>query len=162
MVVEVDRELQHEIITYARTGAVTNLTGAFSTSGFTSLASSETVVFESADTMMSEMRQSGSRTLHLANWPHRSPWAEHAVTATGPSIAWMTSATEMPAAVRRACSRPRTLLRGQEAAAGQAFAAPWPSTRSGSRSFPRFPCTRGPGPEGQMGHRDERVIGFLR
>ncbi len=45
--------------------------------------------------MRSRIFQSGSRTLHVANWPHRSLWAEHAVTVSGPSIAWMTSATEM-------------------------------------------------------------------
>ena len=43
------------------------------------------------------MRQSGSRTLHFVNCSHCSSSVEQAVTVSGPSIAWMMSATEIAA-----------------------------------------------------------------
>ena len=61
----------------------------------TSEAISDTQHVESAMTIRSRIFQSGSRTLHVANCPQRSLWAEQAVTVNGPSIAWMTSATEI-------------------------------------------------------------------
>ena len=45
--------------------------------------------------MRSLIRHSGSRTLHFAYWPQFSASVEHAVTVSGPSIAWMMSATEI-------------------------------------------------------------------
>jgi hypothetical protein len=54
----------------------------------------------SAETIRSRMRQSGSRTLHFEYWSQFSASVEHAVTVSGPSIAWMMSATEMMAAAR--------------------------------------------------------------
>ena len=55
---------------------------------------------DSAETMRSRMRHSGSRTLHFAYWSQFSASVEHAVTVSGPSIAWMMSATEMIDAAR--------------------------------------------------------------
>ena len=46
------------------------------------------------------MRQSGSRTLHFAYCPQFSASVEQAVTVSGPSIAWMMSATEIALAPR--------------------------------------------------------------
>ena len=46
------------------------------------------------------MRHSGSRTLHFEYWPHAWSWTEHAVTVSGPSTAWMTSAIEITVAGR--------------------------------------------------------------
>jgi hypothetical protein len=80
MIVEVNRKPQHERLTYARAGATLSL-GLL---GSGSLAGQlETIVFE-RDTMMSEMRQSGSRTLP-GELAAAVPCVEHAVTATGPS-----------------------------------------------------------------------------
>ena len=50
--------------------------------------------------MRSLIFQSGSRMLHFENWSQVTSSAEHAVTASGPSTAWMTSATEMAVAER--------------------------------------------------------------
>ena len=62
------------------------------------ISSSEQVA--SADTIRSLIFHSGSRTLHFAYWPQFSSSVEHAVTVSGPSIAWMMSATEIPATGR--------------------------------------------------------------
>ena len=51
-------------------------------------------------TMRSFRRHSGSRTLHLAYCSQRSSSSEQAITRTGPSIASITSATEIRAASR--------------------------------------------------------------
>src|SRR5690606_31287046 len=50
--------------------------------------------------MRSLMRHSGSRTLHLLYWTQ--PWSsvEQAVTVSGPSTAWITSAIEISLAGR--------------------------------------------------------------
>src|SRR5262249_9433178 len=59
-------------------------------------ASSAIVHSPSAVKIRSRTRQSGSRTLHFEYCSHCCPSSvEHAVTVTGPSIAWITSATEM-------------------------------------------------------------------
>ncbi len=50
--------------------------------------------------MRSLMRHSGSRTLHFEYWPQPWSWTEQAVTVSGPSTAWMTSATEITVAGR--------------------------------------------------------------
>ena len=49
----------------------------------------------SAARMRSLIRHSGSRTLHFEYWPQFSASVEHAVTVSGPSMAWMMSATEI-------------------------------------------------------------------
>ncbi len=54
----------------------------------------------SASTIRSLMRQSGSRMLQRAYWSHDSSTSEQAVMRSGPSIAAITSATEMAAAGR--------------------------------------------------------------
>ena len=60
-----------------------------------SAASSAIVHSPSAARIRSRTRHSGSRTLHFANCSHCLSSVEQAVTVTGPSIAWMTSATEI-------------------------------------------------------------------
>ena len=68
------------------------------------------------------MRHSGSRTLHFEYWPQASSWTEQAVTVSGPSTAWMMSATEIDG--RRpgqAVAAARPLVRRQQAAPGQAL-----------------------------------------
>ena len=65
-----------------------------------SAASSAIVHSPSAVRIRSRTRHSGSRTLHFANCSQLPSSVEHAVTVTGPSIAWMTSATEICSGTR--------------------------------------------------------------
>jgi hypothetical protein len=53
------------------------------TGAATSVAISDTLHVASAAMIRSRIRHSGSRTLHLANWPHWSFWCEQAVTVNG-------------------------------------------------------------------------------
>ncbi len=60
-----------------------------------SVASSVIEQVCSATRIRSLILQSGSRTLHFEYCSQFSSSVEHAVTVSGPSTAWMTSATEM-------------------------------------------------------------------
>ena len=115
--------------------------------------------------MRSLMRQSGSRTLHLANCPHFSSSVEQAVTVSGPSIAWMMSATEI-ARRRLATARSRRACPGARSAgrAAPAAAAPSPSARSGMSycsAISRALADASVGSRGEVLHRHQRVVGFF-
>ena len=114
--------------------------------------------------MRSRMRQSGSRTLHFAYWSQFSASVEQAVTVSGPSIAWMMSATEMIDAARgEAVAAARALVRGHQAAARQALQhlrhqLDRDVVLLGDLAGARRGGVR---PDRQMLHRDQRVVGYL-
>ena len=114
--------------------------------------------------MRSLIRQSGSRTLHLAYWPQFSASVEQAVTVSGPSIAWMMSATEIAlAAPGQAVSAACALVRRQQAAPRQ------PLQHLGHQLDGNVVLLgdlararrRRVGPRREVFHRHQRVVGFF-
>src|SRR6187399_3200649 len=85
----------------------TSLVGGAGGIAAISVASSATDVAASAEIIRSLIRQRGSRMLHFEYWSQLWSVSEHAVTVSGPSTAWMTSATDIWSAGRASAYPPR-------------------------------------------------------
>ena len=114
--------------------------------------------------MRSLIRHSGSRMLHLEYWPQFSASVEQAVTVSGPSIAWMTSATEIiEVGARQPVAAARALVRHEQAAPHQALQHLGHQLDRNVVGFGNLTRARRRGvrPHREVLHRHQRVVGFL-